>query len=61
MKKILEGKEYATVNTVFDFIDVFQNRVVGYRDSPALITVLTLCSGILNEFLYRKIESETTS
>lgn len=56
VKGMLEGKDYAAVDTVFPFIAAFLDRAIGCADNPALTTVHTLYSDIVNQLLYTKPE-----
>lgn len=42
-----EGKDYAAVDTVFPFVDVFPDRAKGCEDNPLLTTADTIFSDIV--------------
>lgn len=58
VKEILEGKDYAVVNTVFHFIFAVLDRAVGCGDNQALTNVVTLYIEIVYQLPYTNPERE---
>lgn len=59
-KSMLKRNDYFAIDTMFPFLSAFIYRLTGCIENPALTSICTTCSDILNLFIYFSCDTTTT-